>query len=368
MTTLSMAVVMMIAGLQSAETPASKIAETARTAFQANRSSMPYGKIVYDYSLGRADSIEAAEAGDWEHYTAKSEFVYNKEMIKYTRVFGEMDMVRQLGGVDTNRTGLALSSMRIVTNGKVTLFDVMHPSGDQSDETMHHMSQINPGVESLYHEVVVPLSLGLPAEYVLTDHVLKQAIEGVDCKITKVEEHKDDKDNNVIKFWISADGAEIEIWVDIDRGGIPLRHWSKDARSGVVYEARYDDLREVMEGVWLPWRYTSYNQGVVHQVVVRDADFKAPPASAEFRLDYPEPQILVDVARGLRYKARRTWDLARLPSASSADAKAIDLGDHSTIPTMPGPQASRPGWVWYLAAFSLLMAVVAFVVWRRRRA
>ena len=195
-------------------------------------------------------------------------------------------------------------------------------------------------------------------------------------KLTSVEDDVKFEDRGVVLLTFENPREKSQFWIDVERGAVPLKRSymtisQEKHATHLVSEDFNDDLREVgVNKGWLPFRHTSYlpDSSSVHQYVISEANFDAPPPSSTFRLEFPEPRVMVNGATMLRYAPRDVWDLRDLPSASAHEATKLVASEakSSDVPKLAGERPPTPWWVFPVLISGLILVLGAGAMIFRR--
>jgi len=123
----------------------------------------------------------------------------------------------------------------------------------------------------------------------------------------------------------------------------------------------YDDVRVVGNSAWLPYKMVIFfEDGKCKELQIDHGDFEHRPAGTAFRMEFDQPEALINSADLVHYEPRRVWDLSQLPSVGSAEAHRITLPEPLEPPVMPG---QREATVWHglVSPAGCLLAVAVVV-------
>jgi len=363
-----------------------RVAEAICTAFEANRANLAYGAIRFTYTVGKSSSTAAARCGEIsEKYVADGTYVYNGDQARYELVFSAEDMASERVDLGGGRSTSQLTSFRLLTNGKVTLFDFMDPlslakrgpssSSGRPLSSFSHSSQIDPGTEVFMRHVLLPIGLGRPDfKDPLNEHVEAAARHQGGWRLSSIDDAAqfEGEDVALLKFEPAEAGARVEYRVDLAHGAISRSFQTFSKSSGPEFEEFYDDLRRVGNKGWVPFRYTiRFGWGLTKQLVITETDFDHPPDQSAFRLEFPEAIPMINTDGFLRYDPQKVWSLDRLPSPSAPGTRRIPPGSaapHSLPPVLPGVREPLPPWALPSLVFGVaLLLLAATTYWRRRR-
>ncbi len=359
------------------------MAKAIRTAYLANRAAITHGQARFHIAVGKAATIEEAVKGDLSpKWVAQGLYALDGPNLRYENLHSLEDMVSERTKIGKNEYMCTISSERFVTNGELILSDRISPDGD--DMTMIHTAQIDPEPESFQFCVPFqfPLDLGEPKPRCDLATNIDDALSGVEgWTLEEVDENAVLGGVPVcyLRFAVHGDNvpnSPTEYWIDLEHGAIPIQTVMtikySDSGEGTVYKVE-GEIRNVGDG-WLPFQETNVvppgkdGLRLVRRITIDEADFTRPPDRAIFRMEFPEPRVLINSASMVRYKKQAVWDLDDLPAESSGAAERISLAEPPPpAPEMPGPVASRPWWATPLIAMGALLLVGSgLVFWRRR--
>ncbi len=246
-----------------------------------------------------------------------------------------------------------------------------------AEKTKARGTKLVPGRREFERDFKFPLSLGQPDCRRLDNlgRRLLDAIDGgTDMQISVVDASLDFENHKVAKITLASSTEEIDYWIDLERGAIPLKIVERVAPQANAsgYQAIYylDDIRLIPGRGWLPYReswWYSYNrQG--GQILVREADFDKPPEDSAFALEFAEATSLVDSAKGLRYPARRSWNILHLPRGNAPGVEKVEYASIAAdrVPLQPGELPAPPRYHPLIyGAIGLTLAVI-LLIWRWR--
>jgi hypothetical protein len=211
-----------------------------------------------------------------------------------------------------------------------------------------------------------PLYIGNKAGHVFDlFSALTQVKEG-EASLDRFEANSLLGERKVSRLTIDYGNAKVTYWVDLERGGIPLRVLQEPAQDGTKSLIIHDKLEFVASAGWIPRRRLEViGERIFEELAVTDIDVKRKPEASVFRLDFPQPIGLVDQARRLSYSPRNSWSLLNLPGPSSPGARAVDLRPVFEPDDLPGELVPSVPWPIILAAtfavlFLLICAIAAY--------
>lgn len=339
--------------------------------YQENWSKFDKGRIWFKFTDAYAKNADDAAKGVVTNdYKAEGFYAFQGKNALYLQVFSNEAMLAtsvKISETPTEtQTSTRLSSERALTDGKATLKD--HLSGDPGGKVSYG-TIIMPGTEEFYQGIDVPLELAFPdkarddpsrSARLIQDGSTQLSLETIqnDATLDGVK---------VVRIETKGTGGKRVMWVDPERGAIPI-HVHDDMPDGSTYDLHYGDIRMVPGHGWLPYERTTFVAGGrTFRSVVTKVDFGNVP-SETFRLEYPEPTSMVDLARNLTYKPQKVWDLSRLPAANSKNAAPLGASVGTPDPVMP-EESEPPRFPYTFIALGLAAVVVVVVVglvWKRR--
>ena len=129
--------------------PPMELVEAIRTAHQANRAHITRATMRLRYSVGNATDLASALAGRWtERSDADCLFVLDGTRARYDRLFDPevMREKRRMTGALSSST--RVSSVRVVTDGRVTLSDYLFIAPPRSgEEVLTRQVRIDEGTD-----------------------------------------------------------------------------------------------------------------------------------------------------------------------------------------------------------------------------
>ncbi|GIW85861.1 MAG: hypothetical protein KatS3mg108_0185 [Isosphaeraceae bacterium] len=338
------------------------------TSYAANRSLLSYGSIEISSAMGRAPTPEAARAGQWSvRREATGRYVFDGPRAYFETVFSLEQMKASRRKVGEGRYTTTLLSRRVLTDGRITLSDriCLNDAGDQ----LIRAAQIDAGTRIFYMYYSCPLNLG---EADSKSFDLSYDIDRCLNANMYTWSLKDDAFEGapVIRLTLRSGDFQRQYWIDVERGSIPREIRDQSGTGEPSMRIYYDDLRPVGCGAWLPFKMTVFfRDGEAKQLTIRQAEFGSRPPPSAFRMEFDEPEALINTADMVHYKPRKVWDLAELPSVSSGDAHRIILEDVPPPPVMRGHDEGGT-WSDLLIPSGCLVAlgVGVYFVYRRYHA
>jgi hypothetical protein len=370
-------------GISLALTPKgpADIAEAIRTAYVANRDAPKFGTIRFRLSNGEAADFEAACRGELKDpAVAEGFYAFDGPRGHFECVFPiEVMASRRKKFEDGGWLTQLSSSMRAVTDGQLTLRDLVYVTDDGKRET--HTAQIEPGVAEYTRSVDTPFAFapGIPEPRspASLDRMIELSRPGGTWRLASVEEAVRLGEVETVLLTFDQDqgdsSARVQYWVDLERGALPrqIRRTDRSGPAEATVLTRLDDIRMVDVKCWLPFRMTDYlsNNKYTRQYIVSDTDFNERPPRSTFRLKFPYAIPMVNAATMTRYAPREVWDLSDLPRLGSGEATKLKVqAPVPDPPSMPGERpAPGPWWPWLLMVFGGALVTAAWTLSRRRR-
>ncbi len=356
-------------------------ADTIRTAYAANRAAFPHGTVRFRLTVGRAPTLEAARKGKLSpEWTAEGFYVFDGPRARYERIHTRSDMVSARTKRGPNEWNSPLTSRRFITDGRLTLWDVISVAPDDQSDT--HTAQIDPGTEVAFDsDFLFPLDLGrpTPGRSELDRRIGDAGRPDSSTRLRDVREAKPGSSEVVVAFaWTGPPPGRCEYRVDLERGAIPIQFGNHAPEiAGKETPSRwieYGDIRLVNGQGYLPFSMTIIDapeggSRYVQQLIITEAEFKAKPDTALFQLEFPEERRIINSASMVRYAAQKTWDLGKLPRSNSSDSQKITLSPAPvSAPVMPGPKPMGSSWPYIVVCGGLILLATAAILWRRSRA
>ena len=366
----------------SASADRAPLTEAVQTAILANRAVLSYGTIHFTYTVGNAKDAEAAGRGELQDkWVAEGLYIYDGHRARYECIFAAADMLAERTDLGSGSSETLLMSDRFLTDGKVSLFDILHPSGAKGipspagkDLSLYsHTSQINPGTDTFFNSVLIPIGLGDPNYKDNLTGQFEAAKTGQEgWKLIDVDEHAKWEGFDVALLTFECPGGKSKSWVDLERGAITRLRQSIPKARGPSGEDRYGDIRQVAGKGWVPFSWTIFVEGgFAKQLVIQEADFVKRPDPSLFQMEYPAPTPMINTANYTRYEPRKVWNLAELPSPTAPGVRRIPPSAPSSSPNPPlMPVESEPIAVWAIVClvFGMIIVLASVTYWRRRHA
>jgi hypothetical protein len=348
--------------------PSAKLqsATAIRNAFEANLHALTSADLSFQFSAGLATDLDSARKGTWkDRSTASGRLAFSGSAVRFERNF-PLELLRShRQSLGTRKFSTVFNSMRLLTDGTRTFYDLITPSLDGSE--LIHSTQIFGGTDHFAANSQFPFGLaGAGCTHsplgVYLD-LLAGKSDGV--RLDEVDENAELDGTQVVKITVSSPGLEASFWVDPDRGALPLKVVLDKPKIRLIY--LYDDIRLIHNEMWLPFREVMYlANGYVQEFRIEQiTSVNEGLSEATFELTFPKPIGVIDKLAMLAYSPQKTWSLNHLPSRGSRGTISI-LPQESTGPQLPGEQqpADRSGYL-FLAAGALVLVCVAAVYFRR---
>lgn len=359
-----------IAFLALAPADHSQLLPAIRTAYQSNRAALGFGTIRFSLVVGEASSPSAASSGELTRpFTAEGFLAYGGKNIRYDCIYPIEDEVAARVRISKNSWSSLIGSRRFITAGDLTLFDDLFVDAD--DKTVAHSAQIMPTTDFIFQGINIPLNLGIPRP---RGHVLDKDIEALEAgkegwTLGAVEEDVLLGGLHVVRLSVqSRDSDDMEYWVDLDRGAVPVqtRLTVKSPSGGIqaTIQTNFDDLRQVAGKAWVPFRQTMFIMpNRVRRLTIIEADFKTPPPPTTYRMEFPEAMGMANAAALVTYTTKqKVWDLSHLPSASDPKTVKIVMAEPGQpAPVMPGPYRARSWGKIALVTIGVVLLIGAVV-------
>lgn len=334
--------------------------------YEENWAKFDAGRVWFEYTDAYAKTLDEAIKGNLTGaYKAEGFYAFKGRDAAYGRLFADEALVATSTKISENQVAHRFESIRSLTDGKVTLSDFI--SGNPGGRTFRS-TIIDPGVDGFFKSVAVPLCPKSPAgardDLTRTARLIRDGASGMELVSIKDEVVEGVK---AVRIEIKAPGGTRVMWVDPERAAIPIR-LHDEMLSGGTNDLHHGDIRHVPGRGWLPFERTYLTGGRVFRTVLTKVDFESVPDDA-FRLEFPEPVAVVDMAKNLSYRPQKVWDLAHLPASNSPGTVRLQPSFAAIEPAMPGERETGPP---YFAIASIGVAAVVMVAglwkWRRARA
>lgn len=321
------------------------LVQAIRNAYEANLEALSSGTLRFRCTSGNAESLDAVLAGRWtDRNVGEGLFASNGTDSRYECLFPPADLNRHRRRLDEGSFYTTLTSVRVLTDGRLTLIDRV---GATRDGTMHTYSpRLFGGTTEYYQNVTLPLALGGKGQgYLhLGADIARASAPDSQWRLTAVDDDEELDGAAVIKLTFESPETGRIYWVDPARGAIPLK--VESYRKGkLLLTFLRKDLRFLSNKGWYPFREVSFVQGGIAREYLIDetSDFERPPAPATFRLAFPKPIPIINQAESVRYPGRVVWDLKTLPAADAPGTMKLKVLDPPVAaPGMPPGERDAP--------------------------
>jgi len=352
--------------------PPMDILEAIATAHQANRTLFTKATMRLRYSVGNAPDADSALQGRWTSRSdAGGRFVMDGAWMRYEQAFDPEVMRAELTVNGPGRYSTRLFSVRLVTDGRVTLTDRLSiPANDPARSAPVNEVRVDPGDIWFFQHAHVPLAPGPSGVATLFGNavqLLKGGDEGLRLKEVRLDSRLDGVE--VAEVVVETPNTVWRFWIDLKRGAVPVQERIEFAGNGIFQQTRCLDLRQVSSGAWIPFRVAQFtnNGNAAHDLTILDADFEKPPTPAEFRLEFATPQPAFDMANMREYPPSKVWDLARLPAATAPGVQPIGRFEDSVQPPTMPDERQPVSYVPMVAVLAGVVLVACSVILYRRR-
>lgn len=335
--------------------------EYIRLSYRANKDMFKHINCEFKFTIGNSDNVADAQAGIFRRsITEDGTYVFDGKNARYALTAEPSDVAAVTRWRERRGTTLA-RTYRMLTDGKVTLYDLIHPAQD-STALFHHV-EIHPDTSLFYKRFHFPLFVG-------DDHgrpydVFRDLTAIVDGRaaLTEFDPHARLNSLELCKISFSFDEGTCEYFIDISRGSIPIQIMAHYFKTNLDVLFKFDDIHQESKGGWLPHRMLHViGQGTtVTQIVLTKVDAEHRPALSDFRLDFPEAIDLVDGVRHLRYPPRKTWSLLDLPGRLTPGVIPLKQMGSTLPPELPGEIEEDPQWMLYAIPGALILALIAAI-------
>ena len=339
-------------------------------AYDENRAKFPFGSAEFEYRDGFAGSLVDAVAGKLrDDFTATGRYAYDdRKHVLFEKRYPIEALEATTVADANNHAGGRLDSVRLLTNGKVTLQESRSASAVKGQFAYGHV--ITAGTDGFERFAEFPLRLGWPSNDRddLSAHLRMVLSGAADTSVETIDQNASKDGVKVVRIALKFPNGIVQYWVDLERGAIPLvRH--DEIRGGDTFDFIFSQVGPMTGGGWLPSEQTTYlKNGRTKKLIVTRTDFTQRPTKADLRLELDTPRRIGNVAAGVSYQSRKVWDLDDLPSSSSKDVLPLAKGvaNPPAALALPGVRDDRPP---YFTMVGIVLAVVllsTFAVWRFR--
>lgn len=321
---------------------------------ETNRVKFSGVRIEFEYLDGYAKSVDEAAAGKIQGSTTSGAYYCDGEDAIYECVFPDAAILSRTQRLAARKTSSSLNSIRMLTNGKLTLID--RTLGNDMGR-VGHATIILPGSREFYKQVEIPINIGFPDDsrddLAYMAKAVLQTSSGYE--LINLTPHVLYDGKPVVRVTIKSGAGSRVMWIDPERGGVVLRT-RDEMLNGDTRELIHSDLRLLPAFGWLPFqRLLILNNARVRRTVVTSV--QRPAKSRErFRLAFPGPVPIVNVATQVAYRPQKVWDLSQLPSRDSGNAVQMSplVGDPS-LPIKVQERSRQPLFTYAALAISVLI-------------
>ena len=343
------------------------LARAVAAAYDDNRAKFPFGSFQIDLWEGQAPDAASARSGKFsKSVRTQGELVFIPENARYTSVFSDDDFEAAISRPSERQTTSTLMSFRALTNGKLSLMDRVTPTSKPSRTGRTVM--IEAGPEEFIRFAKFPLALGSPEAG--RNDFSRNVLAALDGKtgwaLESVEDHVTYETREVVRLALRTPTGKVAFWVDLERGGIPLKERFETEDGKFASETYRDDVRLVEGHGWLPYAQTLFDPGSggTKRLVILASNLETKIDVSMFLLSFPTPVQVYDRATNRVYKAAKTIDLNHLPGPDSPDS----------VPVSASPPADQPGEIeasrspaWLLAGLAMIGLGAVAVWWLSRK-
>ncbi|MDX2036903.1 MAG: DUF1559 domain-containing protein [Isosphaeraceae bacterium] len=358
-----------LSGSGSRAADRSETLKAIATAYRANIAQFQAGRATFTFTDADADDLASALNRHYsKSFQGKGLFAIDGARARYEVVFDPKEQARAQVATGKNKISSRLFPYRAVTDGEVTLVDILMANSEGSEIT--HSAQISPGTDDLFRDCFFPLSVGRPDSDGDLGGILTAAAEGrMQIKVRSLELNAEIEGLRLARVMLETPQGSREYQIDLARGAIPVRMEDRVGNRPPMILLQ-DDLRQTAGG-WLPRRQLLFFEGGrVKDVTLDEVDFSRRPSTESFRMTFPRAVAILDPVRRLRHHAKTEWDLAELPTQASSKATPIVIKSPSAgMPELPGPRRDDYR-VWYAVIAGLAVGLGFLLVryFRGRRA
>lgn len=340
--------------------------------YESNRTAIAAGSFEFEYSSGKAEDIDEARAGRFRrYYTATGLYAFDKDTARYERIIPVADQAAVTSQSGPNQFTWLGRSFRAVFDGHVTLRHDIYvtPEKDKAPNVSQTLD-LTSGPKQFKSGFYFPIGCGrlgfangdLAAE-------IRQALGGSQGLVIEgLDTEARSGDRPVAKIEIKMPRGRRTYWVDREIGCIP-REISDDVSNVTRKSVTFNDDVRRLGSCWLPFLTTRiYGGSEVTQLRILRADVDHKPDRSTFRLDFPEPVMLIDQVHSTSFPARKRWSIDELPGPQSRGAEKIPI-KQQPLPAPPPMPVEREAWPRWIRVAVALCGVAGVVVvlfgWRR---
>ncbi len=344
-----------------------ELAKAINNAYEANRLLFPFGTIRFRYFTGHSAS-EADALFDKlsDVVVAEGLFAFDGGRGRYECVFSPDSMAT------SEKLGQKLHSVRLITDGSSTLWDRLGVIQEAGTLRHTHSTQIEPGTSSFYREVMSPLKVGVSGQRMALLPQTDAALRGEgELRVVSIEKSGTLEGQPVVVWHYESPRAKSSLWINLERGAVPVQIRHTDSKTGAVYLERNDQLQNVEHRGWLPFRkLVRLPDGSTRVFTVQSANFSDPPSSVVFEMEFEKPISIIDVARYVKHKPRTRVSLGDIsrPNRATSDRLPAAVSEPLVAAiTLPGEREPRPWWSVPVIALGILSLLAAGIVVYRKR-
>lgn len=323
-----------------------------RGMYDDNRNKFEAGVFEFEVINFADTDLDDAKRGTFgKSFSTTGFYAYDEKNAIYSLIYPD-DMIRATSkNIDGNSVASPFHSFRGLTTHEISLVELIAPSPKGE---MVRSAHIRGGGEVFYQRVNFPIDLGFPEE---CKHDLSRPFQAIVEGRAHIKLLKIDNDSVVDGIKVSTISTSFldvkETWmVNFSRACIPILR-KFEPSNGSFNLHILDDIRFLPGRGWLPHKFLSWRSSRSGRVVQITSASLGPVASNRFQLEYPEPIRMNNELSKVSYAPQKIWDLRKLPSRNSPDARPYNTTLAGDEPVMPGEIASSsPPYI--------MLAVVAF--------
>lgn len=333
---------------------------------ESNTAKFPSGVMTFEFTDAYTLSLDDAISGTiMNPESTVGRYVFSGDDALYVCEFDRLSVLRRSKRLAKNTSSTTLNSIRLLTNGALTLSD--QQVGDDTGE-INRAVIILAGNKAFYSQAYVPLNLGFPEEFQgsLSYFARKIAGHDLDVKLVSVGNESAGWKANTIRIEVASSLGRRVMWVDPERGGIVIHTHDEMKQGKTTYDLVCSDLREVPNAGWFPFLQTIVLNGTrVKRVKVIDIRNETLPAS-RFRLEFPKPTPIVNLAKNISYPPKSTWELRNLPRPDSKGVEALPRPLASVHINQLSEPRTTNHWHYVLGSVAALFIGSCVYIWRKR--
>ncbi len=352
---------------EAAELPDMDLVRAIKASHEANRALMSVrGIIRFRFSRGNAPDFDAARSGNWTRRAiAQGLYAYDGNRRRYDSVFDFEKAVSDRIVESNSAYSSYYSSTRHLTDGTLSLRDLMTIGFKNPGTDYQHAVVIDEGTNAFYTDYFLPLDVGRPSETKLTTSIDGASKPGADYKIEKASIRADGRSADLVFRGANWTSSSV---VDLERGAIPTLDVGEFDKGVNATRILQDDIRRVAGGAWLPHRLLFYHADTsTVEVLIDEARFDVPPSRDLLRLEFSEPISAINRANKLSYPRQKVWDLANLPRLNNPGVIPFSAATREDSPQMPGERPPSRYWPAILIGLGLVSFVLFWGALKMRR-